>query len=56
MEWKNEHFRYILHFYFHKDNNAADAHNEICDVYSVDCLTEWSARINLKNVLPEIFH
>lgn len=40
MECKNEHFRNILLFYFHKGNKVAEAHKEICEVYGVDCITE----------------
>lgn len=40
MECKNKHFRHILLFYFHKGKKAAEAHKEICEVHSVDCLRE----------------
>ena len=33
MEYKNEHFRHILFFYFRKGKNAAQAAKKIRDVY-----------------------
>lgn len=44
MKCKNEHFRDILLFYFHKGKKAAEAHKEISEVYGVDCLTEYTCQ------------
>jgi len=40
MEYKNEHFRHILLFYFRKGKRAAETHREICEIYGTDCITK----------------
>ena len=40
MERKNKHFQHILLFYFRKGEKVAEANEEICKVYCVNCLTE----------------
>ena len=52
MECKNNHFRHILHFYFHKGKKAAEAHS---DVYGVNCLTECTYQNKFKKFRSEDF-
>ena len=40
MKYKNEHFRHILLFYFHKGKNAAQAAKKLCDLYSEEALKD----------------
>ena len=44
MECKNEHFRHILLFYFHKGKNAAQAAKKLRDVYGEKALKERQCR------------
>ena len=55
MEFKNNHFRHILLFYFRKGKNAAEAHKEICEVHGVNCLTELTCQILFKIFLSGDF-
>lgn len=41
---KNEHFRHILFFAYHRGQNAAEATREICMVYGDDAIAESTAR------------
>ena len=40
MECKNEHFRHILLFYFHKEKNAAQAAEMLCDMNGEEALKD----------------
>ena len=40
MECKNEHFRYILLFYFRKRKNAAQVSKKLRDVYGEEALKD----------------
>ena len=44
MECKNEHFRRILLFYFHKGKNAAQAAKKLHDVYGEKALKDKQCR------------
>lgn len=44
MENKNEYFRHIMLFYFHKGKNAAQTHKKICAVHRDDGVSETTVR------------
>lgn len=55
MKCKTEHFQHILLFYFCKGKKAAEAHNEICEVYDIDCLTERLCQNQVEKMYPRDF-
>lgn len=44
MENKNEYFRHIMFFYFHKGKNAAQTHKKICAVHGDYGVSETTVR------------
>ena len=44
MEFKNEHFRHILFFYFRKGKNAAQSAKKLRDVYGEQVLKDGQCR------------
>ena len=44
MVCKNKYFRHILLFYVRKDKKVTGAHKEICEVYGVNSLTEYTCQ------------
>ena len=55
MECENEHFRYILPFYFRKGKRVAEHRKEIREVYGVNCLTERTCQNMFKKCRPGDF-
>ena len=54
MDCKNEHFRYILLFYFHKGKNVAQAAEKLRDVYGEEALKDRQCRNFLSQILHKI--